>query len=296
MNEWTQQVAVVCDICRHTISNFQALLCLWIIKLQKCHLLPHQVPQFSRIWDSSSAHCKCQCCGQVLYHHTAQKFVAKLMRLIVHVYFNVMSGICCTNLFVYGRSFTLGKWQNLFIRIIQYQPQFVKLVIISALRIGLFVSLKCRQMYIFSNIFLRQCLSSDLCQHIIPQRSRALEGGVKELLIQMQGNFWVPCTVLFIGLYGLIWLLYKFVCSVNFCKQLFCKKKSTWKIDGEYGPPRFVQAISYFPWIWSQFPPAPHYTFIFWWRVFCIFLHCRMPMMCLELHNFRHLRCIPHHI
>ena len=49
---------------------------------------------------------------------TAQhkKFVAKIMRLILQVYFNVKSDICCTNLFFYGGSFTHGNCKNLLFR------------------------------------------------------------------------------------------------------------------------------------------------------------------------------------
>jgi hypothetical protein len=57
----------------------------------------------------------------------------------------------------------VGIHKIFFIYIIQYQPQFVKCVIIRALRIGLFVFFKCWQIGIFSNIFFRQFPSPDIC-------------------------------------------------------------------------------------------------------------------------------------
>jgi len=71
-----------------------------------------------------------------------KKFVTKFVILILHIWFSVNSGICCTKVFMCGRLFTHWNWQNLFIHIIQYWPQFVKLVIIRAVRIGLLVLLK----------------------------------------------------------------------------------------------------------------------------------------------------------
>ena len=78
-------------------------------------------------------------------HISAQHkmFVAKFVRFMLYVYCHVMSAIYCTNLFACGRSLTHGNWQQRFIQIIHYEAHFVKLVIISALIIGLFV-LKCR--------------------------------------------------------------------------------------------------------------------------------------------------------
>ena len=92
-----------------------------------------------------------------------KKFIAKFVSHISHVYFNVMSGICCTNLSICGWSFAIKDWPKLFIQIIHSRAQFVQLVIIRALRIELFVLLKCRQIWIFANIFLRQFPSSELC-------------------------------------------------------------------------------------------------------------------------------------
>lgn len=94
------------------------------------------------------------------------------------------------------------------------------------------------------------------------QRSWALEGGVKELIVHIPRNSWVPYTVQFIGLLGFIGLLYKFVSyAILACNSSVKKKKKiTWKIDTEYRPPKFIQAISYFRRFWSQFskiPPPP---------------------------------------
>ena len=43
------------------------------------------------------------------------------------------------------------------------------------------------------------------------KRSQALDGGVKELRFQIQRNLLVPYIVQFIGLFGFILLLYKFI-------------------------------------------------------------------------------------
>ena len=88
-------------------------------------------------------------------HITAlhKMFVPQILRFVLNVHFHVMSGIFCTNLFACGRSLTHGNWQQLFIQLIHYRPHFVKLVITRALIIGLFVLLRCRQIWIFSNIF-----------------------------------------------------------------------------------------------------------------------------------------------
>jgi len=111
---WTD--TVLCDICHNAMSNFQVLLYLCIIKLQSCHLLPYQVPQFPIIWDHSAVRCKFPSCGQSPYHSTVETFVDKLARLTLQVYFNMMSSICCTNLFVCGRSVTLQIWQGFLFR------------------------------------------------------------------------------------------------------------------------------------------------------------------------------------
>ena len=99
---------------------------------------------------------------------------------------------------------------------------------------------------------------------------------------------WVPYNVQFIGLFGFIWLLYKFI----FCAILAsscCVKKYTWKIDGKYRHSNFILAISYFPWIWSQFSKfvSPKYNFLHFAH---IFLYYRMAVMCLEQQKFRHYR------
>jgi hypothetical protein len=150
-------------------------------------------------------------------------FVTKFVILILHVYFNVDSGICCTKVFICGRLFTHWNWKNLFIHVIQYWPQFVKLVIIRALRIGLFVLLKWN---FLKHIF--QTVSFPTYTYMPKISFQALETGVNGQIIQIQRNFWVPYAVQFIGLFGFIWLLYKFVSSVNFGNQFFCKKKY-WK-------------------------------------------------------------------
>jgi len=65
--------------------------------------------------------------------------------------------------------------------------------------------------------FLKHLFETVLFTSSLPntsiQRSWTLERGVKEPIIQIPWNFWVPYTVQFIGLFGYIWLLYKFVSS-----------------------------------------------------------------------------------
>ena len=80
----------MCDIYRNTVSNLQVLLYLRIIKLQGCHFLPYQIPQFSRIWDHFHVLCKFQSCEQANVTIQYKTFVVKLLRFILHVYFHVM--------------------------------------------------------------------------------------------------------------------------------------------------------------------------------------------------------------
>ena len=98
-----------------------------------------------------------------------KKFLAKFVRLNLHVYFNMNWGKCCTKAFIYGGSLTHGNWQHLFIQIIQYWPQLVKLVIIRALKIGLFLLLKCRQIWISKTSFWDSFLHQIYAQLIIPE-------------------------------------------------------------------------------------------------------------------------------
>jgi len=154
-------------------------------------------------------------------------------------------------------------------------------------------------MNFFKHLFEIVSFTRSLPNTVI-QRSRTLEGGVKEPIIQIPRNFWVPYTVQFIDLFGYIWLLNKFVSSAVLANSSSVKTKCSWKIDrGYYRPSEFVLAISYFPWIWRQFSKIifpPQYTFIFWGMVFCVFqmflLYYMIPVMCLEL-QIRHSRCLP---
>jgi len=99
---------------------------------------------------------------------------------------------------------------------------------------GLFLMLKCRQMWIFSNIFETISFTRSLPNTLI-QRSRTLEGGVKKPIIQIPRNFWVPYTVQFIGLFGYIWLLYEFIFSVILASSSSVKKqmslKNWWRVQ-----------------------------------------------------------------
>ena len=140
---------------------------------------------------------------------------------------------------------------KLFIQTIHCRPHFVKLVIIRAVRIGLFLMLKCRQIWIFSNIFWDSSFTSSLPNTSI-QRSWTLEGEVKEPIIQIPWNFWVPYTVPFIVLFGYIWLLYKFVSSAILASSSSVRKNVLEKVMGSTDLQNFFLAISYFPWIWRQ--------------------------------------------
>jgi len=121
---------------------------------------------------------------------------------------------------------------KLFIQKIPCRPHFVKRVIIRAVRIGLFLMLKCRQIWIFSNTFLRQYRSPVICPTLI-QRSWTLERGVEEPIIQIPWNFWVPYTVQFIVLFGYIWLLYKFVSSAILASSSSVRKNVLEKLMGD---------------------------------------------------------------
>jgi len=57
------------------------------------------------------------------------------------------------------------------------------------------------------------------------QRSQALEGGIKELIIENQRNFWVPYAVQFIGLFGFILMLYKSISSSFLASSSSVKRK-----------------------------------------------------------------------
>ena len=95
------------------------------------------------------------------------------------------------------------------IQIIYWRPQFVKLVIIRALRIELFLFLKCRQIWIFSNIFLNSFLHQTSAQHIIPEVTYIRWRG-KRMNSTISKKLLVPYTVRLIGLLRFVWLLYKF--------------------------------------------------------------------------------------
>ena len=93
------------------------------------------------------------------------------------------------------------------------------------------------------------------------QRSQTLKRRVIELIIQIQRNFWVPYTVHFICLFRLMF------CCINlfplhFCQAVLLWKKSTWKISGQYSPPKFFNIASYFSEIWSHFPPQIIYLMV----------------------------------
>jgi len=113
---------------------------------------------------------------------------------------------------------------KLFIQTIHCRPHFVKLVIIRAVRIGLFLMLKCRQIWIFSNIFWDSFLHQFSAQHInteitkIGVRGQGTNNTNSKKLLST-----IYCTV-----YWFIWIYLTavqicFLC--NFGKQFFSKRK-----------------------------------------------------------------------
>jgi len=86
-------------------SNYKAATC--------CHITILSFKEFGLILLSTV---NVSLVSKARYHSTAQNFVAKLVRLTLQLYFNMMSGICYTNLFVCGRSVTLWIWQSFLFR------------------------------------------------------------------------------------------------------------------------------------------------------------------------------------
>jgi len=113
---------------------------------------------------------------------------------------------------------------ELFIQTIHCHPHFVKLLIIRAVRIGLFLMLKCRQIWIFSNIFWDSFLHQFSAQHINPEIMNIGERGQRtNNTNSMKLLSTIYCTV-----YWFIWIYLTavqicFVC--NFGKQFFSKNK-----------------------------------------------------------------------
>jgi len=151
-------------------------------------------------------------------------FVAKLVRLTLQVYFNMMSSICYINLFTCGRSVTLQIWQSFLLR-----QSIAILTLWSLSQLGL-LELSCSccwnvGRYEFSQTSFWTVSFTRSLPNTSIHRSRTLEGGVKEPIIQIPRNFSVPCTVQFIGLFGFVWLLYKFVTSAILASSSSVKKK-----------------------------------------------------------------------
>jgi len=135
------------------------------------------------------------------------------------------------------------------------------------------------------------------------RRSRTLEGVFKEPIIQIPRNILVPCTVQFIGLFGFVWLLYKFVSSAILASSCSVKKKiclqNCWEVQTfKIFSGNFIYSLN-LKTVFKHYVP-PHYRFIFWRMLFFIFqmycLHYRMPVMCLELQKFSHFSCLPHRL
>jgi len=153
--------------------------------------------------------------------------------------------------------------------------------------------------YEFSQTFFEtESFTSSLPKTSI-QRSWKLERRVKEPVIQIPWNFWVPYTLQFIGLFGYIWLLYKFVSSAILASSSSVRKNVLEKLMGSTDLQNlfwqfliFLESEGRFQRLYS-----PHYTFTFCRMGFCIFqmflLLYMMPVMCLELQKIRHFRCLP---
>ena len=112
-------------------------------------------------------------------------------------------------------------------------------------------------------------------------------------------KLWVPYTVQFIGLFGYIWLLYKYfssaILSSSYSVRRNVLEKLMWSTDLQnlfWQFLIFLESEGRFQRLCS-----PHYTFTFCRIGFCIFQMFlplyRMPFMCLELQKMRHFRCFP---
>jgi len=149
---------VLCDIYQNTIFNFQVLLYCCIIKLQSCHLLL-SFPEFVIILlltVNFSPMTKTHITAQ---HNSSYTNLWGLSFMYTLIWCPTYVAQICSS--VAGLSHC--GFDKLFIQTIHCRPHFVKRVIIRAVRIGLFLMLKCRQIWIFSNIFLRQYRSPVLC-------------------------------------------------------------------------------------------------------------------------------------
>jgi len=120
---------------------------------------------------------------------------------------------------------------KLFIQTIHCHPHFVKLVIIRAVRIGLFLMLKCRQIWIFSNIFWDSFLHQFSAQHI---NTEITDIGGRGQGINNTNSMKLLSTMYY-RVYWFIWIYLTavqicFLC--NFGKQFFSKKKVLEKLMG----------------------------------------------------------------
>ena len=120
---------------------------------------------------------------------------------------------------------------KLFIQIIHCHPHFVKLVIIRALRIELFL-LKCRQIWIFSNIILNSFLHQISAQHINPEITYI--GGRSQRTNNTNCKKLMSAIYCIFHWFILVWLLYKFVSSAVLASISSVKKiyfKNWWEVQ-----------------------------------------------------------------
>ena len=157
-----------------------------------------------------------------------------------------------------------------------------------------FLLLKCRQIRIFSNILSNSLLHQLSALQTNPQMTYIRQRSQKTNNTNFK-KIWVPYNVQFIGLFGFIWLLYKFISSALLASSSTVKKNIHEKLMGS------TDIENYF-WqfhislnlksVFEDYFPPNNILYIF--EKFC--LHDTMAVMCLELQKFRHYRSVPHHL
>jgi len=113
----TQKVAVTCNIYQNTICNWHHLVSLWKIKSQCCHCFLIRFLRFLGsgiiLWPTTNF----SLVSKAYITTENKKFVSPLVKLVIHVWlFHVISGLCCTYLFIHEKSFPHGNWQNFLFR------------------------------------------------------------------------------------------------------------------------------------------------------------------------------------
>ena len=99
----TQKVAVICNIYQNTICNLHHLVSLFRITSQCCHCFHIRLLRFLGfaiiLWPTINFNLV----SKSYITTENKKFVSPFVKLVLHVCFHVMSGLCCTYLFIYGK-------------------------------------------------------------------------------------------------------------------------------------------------------------------------------------------------